>query len=122
MELLVTTHSEDHTDAVNAANLLKKDINFFIPEVTVKQLEKKLEPDDAGISIPDVAVRILFGNGLLTNIIEIIKTWIEKRVNRERSKIHLELKDENGKTFILTLENIQDLESTIESLKSFTKN
>jgi hypothetical protein len=125
MELQITLHSEDEEQAVNKVHLLKNDFEFYLPEAKVKQVEKELQTDEAAVGILAAAVKVLFGKEVIGNVAEIIIAWIRKKLvgsKQNDSKIHLVLKDENGKEFSLTLENIRDIQGTIEVLKSFIPN
>lgn len=121
MDLQIEIISEDNDYAITQAHQLTKEFDRYVPEAEVIQLKKTMRSDDAAFSILDTVVKVFLGKDFIEKVIDVIKTWIEKRadvINAKKVKIQFDIKDNNGKTISLQLENVKDAEKLIEQLKT----
>ncbi|WP_349318782.1 hypothetical protein [Chitinophaga sp. MM2321] len=122
MEFNISVQSEDQDLAVEEALLLRENIEIYAPEADSRQLEKKLAKDDAGLSILDAAVKIVFGSDFIDKILDTLKTWISSRagvIDAKKAKFNLTYKDADGKDITITLENahsIKDLSLLLNNI------
>jgi hypothetical protein len=122
MELQISILSDDNEYALLQTRQLKKDFDFYAPELEVTQMKQKLHPEDAAFNLMDTVLQVFLGKNFIEKITDIVKVWVEKRadvINAKKAKIQFDIKDSNGQNISLTLENVKDAEKLLAQLKNF---
>ena len=110
-------------DVENISNLKKRFEENF-DDITIKQHQEAVKPDDAAVGILSSLLNVVIGKEFLNGIIETFKEWIKSRpsvLEAKKSKLKISVDGANGKKVVIEVENIKDLERLKELSDSLVK-